>query len=76
MLTFFSVIYLCARDDQTRHFMIRANILGMAEGDYLFIGARLTPPDEYAWRAYDEQDELAKKAYKYFMVVSNIFAYS
>lgn len=54
--------------------MIRANILGMAEGDYLFIGARLTPPDEYAWRAYDEQDDLAKKAYKYFMVVSNIFS--
>lgn len=49
--------------------MIRAYRLGMGDGTFLFITARVTRPAVYYWKAMDEDDAIAKEMYKYLLVV-------
>lgn len=50
--------------------MIRACILGMCNGEYVFVYPWLHPPPEQEWQRGDEYDEIAKEAYKYMIHVS------
>ena len=52
-----------------RTFLIRACKLGMCDGDFLFIYTFIYNPNVEAWKKDDEDDEIAKKAYRHLIHV-------
>ena len=64
----FPVIYFCEYDG-IRPFMIRACVLGMCNGEYVFIYPWLLLPVNDGWRRGDQYDVIAKEAYKHVIHV-------
>lgn len=67
---FFPVIFLC--DGDLRPFLVRACVLGMCNGDYLFLYASVELRSNYDWNVGEPDDEIVKQAYKYLIMVSQL----
>lgn len=69
VLLIFTVIYVCEYD-QIRQFMVRACLLGMCNGDFVFVYTWLLEPSTTDWQMGDEYDDIAKEGFKYVIHVS------
>lgn len=58
--------------------MVRACVLGMCTGEYVFVYTWLGTPADQEWKQGDEFDDVAKEAYKYMIWVlfCNVQIYS
>ncbi|XP_060579361.1 atrial natriuretic peptide receptor 1-like [Ruditapes philippinarum] len=63
------IIFLCV-DADLRRFLIRACVVGMCNGEYLFIFTGLDPPTTALWKQGDADDSTAKRAFKYLLFVT------
>lgn len=71
-ITNISVIYFC-ENDSIRHFLIRACLLGMCNGEFLFVYPWLGPPALEEWKRGDQFDDIAKEAYRHMIWVTLFF---
>lgn len=65
----FSVIFMC--DTELRPFLRRVCVMGMCNGEYLFLYVSVEKSVNYDWNLGEPDDELVKEAYKYLIMARN-----